>query len=125
MKYIELILDSLSSKAALQTALEDACGASWGFRLDSQCCQGPITHPNRKEGSFMIEKVRVNNISQINKIVHAASSLNSDVGIHDANGQIADAKSLLGLLRLDYSRPVEVVSENARALRACVRACMA
>ena len=71
----------------------------------------------------MIEKVRVNNISQINKIVHAASSLNSDVGIHDANGQIADAKSLLGLLRLDYSRPV--VSENARALRACVRACMA
>ena len=55
----------------------------------------------------MIERVRVNNISQINKIVHAASCQNSDVGIHDANGQIADAKSLLGLLRLDYSRPVE------------------
>ena len=73
----------------------------------------------------MIEKVRVNNISQINKIVHAASSLNSDVGIHDANGQIADAKSLLGLLRLDYSRPVEVVSENARALPAGARACRA
>ena len=48
----------------------------------------------------MIERVRVNNISQINKIVHAASCQNSDVGIHDANGQIADAKSLLGLLRL-------------------------
>ena len=81
----------------------------------------------------MIERVRVSNINQINKIVNAASSLNSEVGIHDANGQIADAKSLLGLLRLDYSRllrldysrPVEVVSENARALRACVRACMA
>ena len=55
----------------------------------------------------MIERVRVNNISQINKIVHAASCQNR------------------GLLRLDYSRPVEVVSENARALRACVRACMA
>ena len=37
MKYIELILDSLSSKAALQTALEDACVARWGFCLDSQC----------------------------------------------------------------------------------------
>ena len=73
----------------------------------------------------MIEKVRVNNISQINKIVHAASSLNSDVGIHDANGQIADAKSLLGLLRLDYSRPVAVGSDNARPPRACARACMA
>ena len=73
----------------------------------------------------MIERVRVNNIDQINKIAYAASTLDSDVGIHDANGQIADAKSLLGLLRLDYSRPVEVVSESARALRACVRACMA
>lgn len=71
----------------------------------------------------MIERVRVKNIEQINKIAHIASALNSDVGIHDANGQIADAKSLLGLLRLDYSRPVEVVSENAHALRACVRAC--
>ena len=56
----------------------------------------------------MIERVRVSNIDQIKKIAHAASGLNSDVGIHDANGQIADAKSLLGLLRLDYSRPVEV-----------------
>ena len=37
MKYIELILDSLSSKAALQTALEDACVARWGFCLGSQC----------------------------------------------------------------------------------------
>lgn len=71
----------------------------------------------------MIERVRVKNIDQINKIAHIASALNSDVGIHDANGQIADAKSLLGLLRLDYSRPVEVVSENVHALRACVRAC--
>ena len=37
MKYIGLILDSLSSKAALQTALEDTCVARWGFCLDSQC----------------------------------------------------------------------------------------
>ena len=37
MKYIDQILDSLSSKSASQTALEDACGASWGFCLDSQC----------------------------------------------------------------------------------------
>ena len=73
--------------------------------------------------AFMIERVRVRNIDQINKIAYVASALDSDVGIHDANGQIADAKSLLGLLRLDYTRPVEVVSENAWALRACVRAC--
>lgn len=36
MKYIEMILHSFSSKAAVQTALEDACVARWGFCLDGQ-----------------------------------------------------------------------------------------
>lgn len=36
MKYIEMILDSFNSKAAAQTALEDACVARWGFCLDAQ-----------------------------------------------------------------------------------------
>jgi len=70
----------------------------------------------------MIERVRVSNINQINKIVNAASSLNSDVGIHDANGQIADAKSLLGLLRLDYSRPVQIVCDDEHDMDSVRRA---
>lgn len=36
MKYIAMILDSFSSRAAAQTALEDACVARWGFCLDTQ-----------------------------------------------------------------------------------------
>ena len=36
MKYITMILDSFSSRAAAQTALEDACVTRWGFCLDAQ-----------------------------------------------------------------------------------------
>ncbi len=63
----------------------------------------------------MIERVRVSNINQINKIVNAASSLNSDVGIHDANGQIADAKSLLGVLSLGIvgGTTIRIIADGA------------
>ena len=46
MKYIELILDSFSSKAALQTALEDACVARWGFCLETQAFPNAVNQPN-------------------------------------------------------------------------------
>ena len=36
MKYIEMILDSFSSNAAVLTALENACVARWGFCLDGR-----------------------------------------------------------------------------------------
>lgn len=36
MKYITMILNSFSSRAAAQTALVDACVARWGFCLDAQ-----------------------------------------------------------------------------------------
>ena len=78
---------------------------------------------NRPKGAFgMIQKVKILGVQQIKALVDAACGLDSDVGVHDANGEIADAKSILGILRLDYSRPVQIVSENERALRICVRA---
>ena len=39
-----------------------------------------------------------------------------DIGVHDAKGSIADAKSILGLMSLDYTKPVMLVSENEREL---------
>ena len=36
MKYIEMIAASFRSCAAVQTRLEDACVARWGFCLDGQ-----------------------------------------------------------------------------------------
>ena len=70
----------------------------------------------------MIQKVKILGVQQIKALVDAACGLDSDVGVHDANGEIADAKSILGILRPDYSRPVQTVSETERALRICVRA---
>ena len=36
MKYIEMILDSFSCNAAVQSRMEDACVDRWGFCLDNQ-----------------------------------------------------------------------------------------
>ena len=70
----------------------------------------------------MVNQVNIKSLSQVKEIVKVASRCNSDVGVHDEAGAIADAKSILGLMRLDYSRPVKVVSEDVRDLDAVVRA---
>lgn len=70
----------------------------------------------------MIKKVNINGLEQIKCIVNAASRCREDVGVHDANGSIADAKSILGLISLDYSHPVSIVSESENALRDVVDA---
>lgn len=70
----------------------------------------------------MVKQVNIKNLSQVKQIVSAASRCDGDVGVHDEAGAIADAKSILGLMRLDFSRPVKVVSENERELDAVIRA---
>lgn len=70
----------------------------------------------------MIQQVKILGLAQIEALVKAASHLDGEIGVHDANGDIADAKSILGILRLDWSRPVQIETENERALRKCVRA---
>ena len=39
-----------------------------------------------------------------------------DIGVHDFNDQIADAKSLLGMMSLSYTHPVKIVSEDEYAV---------
>ncbi len=70
----------------------------------------------------MVKQVRIKTLSQVNDIVKAATRCTDDLGVHDEMGAIADAKSILGLMRLDYSRPVKLVSENEHELEAVVRA---
>ena len=60
----------------------------------------------------MIQKVKILGVQQIKALVDAACGLDSDVGVHDANGEIADAKSILGMMSLDYSHPVKIVCED-------------
>lgn len=70
----------------------------------------------------MIRQVKLLGLAQIEALVKAASRQDGEIGVHDANGDIADAKSILGILRLDWSRPVQIETENERALRKCLRA---
>ncbi|MDY5498219.1 MAG: HPr family phosphocarrier protein [Anaerobutyricum sp.] len=40
-----------------------------------------------------------------------------EIGVHTDENQIADAKSILGLMALDYSKPVRVVTEDEKFLQ--------
>lgn len=49
---------------------------------------------------------------QVRALNSKALELACEIGVHDANGSIADAKSLLGLISLDYNQPVEIVVDD-------------
>ena len=70
----------------------------------------------------MIKQIQISNFKEVQKIVSAASGGLSDIGVHDMRGSIADAKSILGMINLDFSHPVELVSENERDLNRVYKA---
>lgn len=74
------------------------------------------------EGYVMVRQVKVSNFTEVQGIVSAAAKCYNDVGVHDMKGSIADAKSILGMMSLDYSRPVKIVCENENDLNEVVNA---
>lgn len=60
----------------------------------------------------MITKVRLHSAEDLREFMNLAWECGDDIGVHTSNGQIADAKSILGLISLDYKEPVMVVTEN-------------
>ena len=50
--------------------------------------------------------------------MNAATHCVDEIGVHDGKGSIADAKSILGLMSLDYTHPVMLVSENEKSCSA-------
>lgn len=60
----------------------------------------------------MFREVTIDSFRQIRALQSTACQYNVPIGIHDANGSIADAKSILGLMSLDYSKPVKIVVED-------------
>lgn len=71
---------------------------------------------------IMVKQINVKNLSQVKEIVKMASRCDDEIGVHDEAGAIADAKSILGLMRLDYTKPVRLVSENASAIEYVAKA---
>ena len=68
----------------------------------------------------MVKQVKISSFTEVKNIMNAASGCCDDIGVHDAKGSIADAKSILGLMSLDYTKPVMLVSVQRHQLRAPV-----
>ena len=64
----------------------------------------------------MIKEIKISNFNEVKNIMTAATRCNDEIGVHDDRGSIADAKSILGLMSLDYTKPVKLVSENEHEL---------
>ena len=70
----------------------------------------------------MVRQVKVSNFTEVQGIVSAAAKCYNEFGVHDMKGSIADAKSILGIMSLDYSRPVKIVCEDEKDLDRVIRA---
>lgn len=60
----------------------------------------------------MVTKIKLTSAEDLRQFVNVAWHSPSDVGVHDPEGNIADAKSILGLIALDFTEPVLVVTED-------------
>ena len=63
----------------------------------------------------MFKEILINNYQQLRTLQQAASASPSrliDIGVHDCHGNISDCKSIMGLLALDYSKPVKIVVDD-------------
>ncbi len=69
----------------------------------------------------MIQSVKIKSIKELQALSDRAAHSMADIGVHDEYGAIADAKSIMGLLHLDYSKPVRVVCESENELRRVCR----
>lgn len=65
----------------------------------------------------MIKEVTLQSAEDLRQFMFLAMQSVEDIGVHTVDDKIADAKSVLGLMALDYSKPVKVVTEDAHFLK--------
>lgn len=70
----------------------------------------------------MVKDIKLTSAEDLRRFMNLAWECPDDVGVHTTENQIADAKSLLGLMALDYEKPVKVVTENEQFLKNLDRA---
>lgn len=64
----------------------------------------------------MEKRIKLVTAEDLREFMNIAWNSPHDVGVHAPDGKIADAKSILGLMALDYAKPVMVVTDDARFL---------
>lgn len=60
----------------------------------------------------MVRRIKLSSAEDLKQFMNLAWNCEDDIGVHAPDGQIADAKSILGLIALNYEEPVLVVTEN-------------
>lgn len=60
----------------------------------------------------MVKSIQLNSAEDLREFMNLAWECGDDIGVHAGDGKIADAKSILGLISLDYTAPVMVVTDN-------------
>ena len=63
------------------------------------------------------KEVLLQSAEDLRQFMFLAMQSAQDIGVHTVDGSIADAKSVLGLMALDYSKPVKVVTDDRTFLR--------
>ena len=59
----------------------------------------------------MVREIMLYTSNDLRDFMHLACASPLDIGVHTMDNQIADGKSVLGLMAIDYKKPVKVVSE--------------
>ena len=65
----------------------------------------------------MYRLIKLTEANDLRDFMNLACKCRSDVGAHTDYTPIADAKSILGLMALDYDQPVKVVTEDEDFLK--------
>ena len=65
----------------------------------------------------MYRLIKLTEANDLRDFMNLACKCRSDVGVHTEQNQNADAKSILGLMALDYNEPVKVVTEDEAFLK--------
>ena len=65
----------------------------------------------------MIRYIKLNTSNDLRDFMHLACASPMDIGVHTMDNQIADGKSVLGLMAIDNSKPVKVVSEDEEFMK--------
>ena len=65
----------------------------------------------------MVKEIVLHSAEDLRQFMYLAMQSVEDIGVHTVEGTIADAKSILGLMALDYNKPVRVVTEDPHFLK--------
>ena len=65
----------------------------------------------------MVKEIVLHSAEDLRQFMYLAMQSVEDIGVHTVEGKIPDAKSILGLMALDYNKPVRVVTEDPHFLK--------